>query len=146
MVSVPEYVFYVFFRFKKRDLLFTFFKMTCHKVVSKSLVLSLSKSVHILFKLLKWNCCHLIWLEADESFYSKISCWIYEVTTLWRYTNLFIIIIIIKGDQKVLQFHTLINKMVKINYWVTITKYYLVINFWKNDNSFSVYDVIVTSL
>ena len=41
---------------------------------------------------------------------------------------------------------TLINKMVKINCRVRIMKYWLVIDFWKNDDSFSVYDVIVTSL
>jgi len=39
-----------------------------------------------------------------------------------------------RGDQKVLQQPTLINKIVKIT------------NFWKNDDSFSVYHIIVTSL
>jgi len=51
-----------------------------------------------------------------------------------------------RGDQKVLQLPTLVNKTVKINGSVRISKYWLVINFSKNDDSFSVYDVIVTSL
>jgi len=49
-----------------------------------------------------------------------------------------------RGDQKVLQLPTLVNKTVKIN--GSVSKYWLVINFSKNDDSFSVYDVIVTSL
>ena len=40
----------------------------------------------------------------------------------------------------------LVNKMAKINGWVRISKYSLVINFSKNVYSFSVYDVIVSKL
>ena len=50
-----------------------------------------------------------------------------------------------RGDQKVLQLPTLVNKMAKINGWMRISEY-LVINFKKNDDSFFVYDVIMTSL
>ena len=53
---------------------------------------------------------------------------------------------ITKGNQKVLQLSTLVNKMVKVNGWLRISKYEIVINFSKNDDNFSVYDVIVTSL
>ena len=34
-----------------------------------------------------------------------------------------VICLVARADQKVLRFHTLINKMVKINYRVTIIKY-----------------------
>ena len=53
---------------------------------------------------------------------------------------------ITKGNQKVLQLSTLVNKMVKVNGWLRISKYEIVINFKKNDDNFSVYDVIVSSL
>ena len=53
-----------------------------------------------------------------------------------------------RGDQKVLQFPTLTNKLVKMSCWLRIVKCYIVITFWKNDASISLWhhrDVIVST-